>query len=142
MWKLTFSHQIKLLYYVKKINKCIFEIRVVQCRISDRIHLEIQIPGNFGLDELRHESDPIRNFRISKLFRSDHRVFGSDHRHRIFELGCWHFWKISIHIRSENLNFFPDIRSEISEILKSDRIGGFLYRMIRIKYFWTTLFEI
>ena len=73
------------------------------------------------------DPNPIRNFRISELFGSDHRI--SD-RVR------WIFWKISIRIRSENPEFFPGTRSEISEILKSDRIfeisdriGGFSDRI-------------
>ena len=61
-------------------------------------------------------------------FRIGYRVFGSDHR--IFGSGPLKF------LKKPDPKFFPDTRSEISEILKSDRIseisdriGGFLDRI-------------
>ena len=105
----------------------IHTIRGVQCRISDPIrksgYPKISDRGNC-------DPNPIRNFRISELFGSDHRVFGSDTG--FSDRVRWIFWKIPI----RKPEFFPDTRSEISEILKSDRIseisdriGGFSDRI-------------
>ena len=96
--------------------------------------------------QIGSENPDIRKFRIgeiairSEIFGSDHRVFRSDSgfSDRITDFSDrvrWIFWRILICLRSENPDF-SNTRSEISEILKSDRIseisdriGGFSGRV-------------
>ena len=121
-------YTLSVLKYLKHSDYTLFT-RGVHCRISDRIRSDPKISDRGNCDP-----NQIRNFRISELFGSDHRVFGSDAG--FLDRVRWNFWKIPIRIRSENPKFFPDTRSEISEILKShriseisDRIGGFSDRI-------------
>ena len=103
-------------------------------------------------------SDPIRKFRIGEIairIRSEifgypnfsDRITGFSNRIPGFRIGYVEIFEKSRSVSDpKTRNFFPDTRSEISEILKSDRIseisdriGGFSDRIFRIRYFCTPL---
>ena len=95
-------------------------------------------------------SDPnISDRKIAIRIRSE--IFGSDagfsDRMPGFRIGSVDIFEKSRSVSDPKTHiFFPDTRSEISEILKSDRISeisdrndGFLDRIFRVGYFCTPL---